>query len=126
MNAPAQKPAKTPTATIVRNDAMTPIYVEGVSQMMVGFPNSRLLLLSYVERSGDPQNPHEMHHVACELIMPTSAVIELAQNLINNLSANKELLKQARTEWSGKVATLFDALGSVPVAETATPKKPGD
>lgn len=86
------------------------IYVEGLSQLMVGFPNSRMQLHSLVERGVNGQAITERRHIACELIMPTTSMIEIAQLLINNLVANKELLETGKAEWVGKLEAITNSL----------------
>lgn len=96
------------------------IYVEGMSQMLVGFPNSRILLHSMAQR--DITNPAapEVRHIACELVMPTSAAIELAQNIISGLSASKPQMETVKLEWLSKLDALTNSLPSRPTGEAAT------
>lgn len=91
------------------------IYVEGVNQMMVGFPVSRLTFYHMAERG--PQSPVEIRHGACELVMPTSALIEMARLILSNLSANKNVIESAKSEWYGKVDQLMATL-NVPTEST--------
>ena len=99
-----------PQITFVRSALAPTIYVEGLSQMMVGFPNSRILLHNWVER--DPNNPSapEVRQVACELVMPTSTLIEIAQNILTSMAMNRPLLVTAQNEWLGKLNALNDSL----------------
>ena len=99
-------------------------YVEGVSQMMVGFPISRLMLYTLAEKNEIDPTKEEVRHIACELIMPTSALIEMAQNIISSLSRNKSLLENAKSEWSGKIDNLISTLsGTQPIPEDSHKNK---
>lgn len=103
--------------TIEMTNVMQPgtpsIYVEGLSQLMVGFPNSRMQLHSLVERGVNGQAITERRHIACELIMPTTSMIEIAQLLINNLVANKALLETGKAEWIGKLEAITNSLKTI-------------
>lgn len=107
-------------SSVIRPD-MPSIYVEGLSQLMIGFPNSRMHLHSFVEREVIDQTTTEKRHIACELIMPTSAMIEIAQLLINSLVANKAVLEASRAEWIGKLEAITNSLKPIdsPVMQPA-------
>lgn len=110
-------PQQTPVKMRIFRSGTTPtIYVEGVTQMVVGFPNSRLQLSSMVERTGNGPSQEDVHMLACELIMPTSAMIEIAQGILQNLAQNKAKVQEGGAEWMAKVQEVFDLL--------ATPAQP--
>lgn len=111
-------PNTPPRVRIVRPPNMPVIYVEGIGQMMVGFPNSRLMLSQLTHQNGHDGVQEDVHHVACELVVPTSALIEMAQGILGNLGDNKELLKNAGGDWVQKV---IDVLGTLPATQ-ATPQ----
>ena len=94
---------------MVRPPGLPTVYVEGLHQIMVGFPNSRLTLYSSSER--DLGNPaQETRHLACELVLPTSSLIEMAQIILKSLQDNKALLQTAKTEWIGKLDALTNSI----------------
>lgn len=93
---------------IIRSSAMPIIYVEGVTQMVVSFPNSRLRLSGLVERTDNGDG--EEHMLACELIMPTSSMLEIAQYILQNMAQNKAALQQGGAEWMAKVQEVFETL----------------
>ena len=124
MNMPAQtnsnQPSKpTQLENIVRTGYPS-VYVEGLTQMLVGFPNSRLLLHSLAERNTAVPDAPEVRQLACELIMPTSILIELAHNILNSLGSNKALLENAKHESMEKYEAL---LNSLPTIQTVVPVK---
>lgn len=101
-----------PKVRIVRPQGMPSLYVEGIAQMLVGFPNSRIFLSQFSQSNGEGESKEDVHHLACELIVPTGALIELAQGILNNLGTNKEALEVAGTEWMQKVIDVFQTLPS--------------
>lgn len=88
---------------MIRNPNVPTIYVEGLSQFMLGFPNSRLLLNSLSQKSTEGDRTEEVHHLACELVIPTAALAELTTTLVGILAGNKDTLKNAGAEWIEKV-----------------------
>jgi hypothetical protein len=86
------------------------IYVEGLSQLMVGFPNSRLFLHSIAQRDLNVPGGMETRQLACELVMSTSAMIEMAQTIIHALVQNQTQLEAAKLEWLGKLEMLTRTL----------------
>ncbi|GAA4349634.1 hypothetical protein GCM10023165_36610 [Variovorax defluvii] len=91
------------------------IYVEGMSQLMVGFPNSRMLWHSFVAQ--DPGG-EETRQIACELIIPTAAMVDTARMLITHLAANKAQLEATGAEWLKRTADLLASLEPIPGAST--------
>jgi len=85
------------------------LYVEGLHQIMVGFPNSRLTLYSSSER--DLASPlQENRHLACELVLPTSSLIEMAQIILKSLYENKAQLEAAKSEWIVKLDAVTNSI----------------
>lgn len=97
------------------------IYVEGLSQMMLGFPVSRVLLHSFAERDTSNGRAEERRTMAVELVMPTSSLIEMAQLILNTAAANKETLETSKGEWFGRLDAL---MGSVQAIDSPIFKTP--
>lgn len=89
------------------------IYVEGISQMGLGFPNSRLIFHSFASKSENGNGVDEVHNVAVELVIPTSSLVEMLKTLTTQLGANHEQIKFFGNEWLHKVNESLDSLGSV-------------
>lgn len=106
--------AATPKVRIVRSPGMPTIYVEGVAQMMVGFPNTRLTLSQLSQSNGEGEEQEDVHHLACELVVPTAALIEMANGILRNMGQSKGLLQSASTEWLDRVGTVFETLPGSP------------
>lgn len=104
-----------PKVRIVRTQATPTIYIEGISQMLVGFPNSRITLASLQQPAGNSEQQEEVHHVACELVVPTAALIEIAQGILHNLGNSKAELQALGAEWQQKV---HDVLENIPTNNT--------
>lgn len=105
---------------LLRSSTMPVIYAEGIAQMSVGFPNSRIFLSQMSQKSGDEDNKEETHHLACELVLPTIALIEIAQNILGDIAENKEILKSASVEWAQKINDIVSAL---PIREQVSDKE---
>ena len=81
--------------------------------MLLGYPNSRLLLHNLAHRNvADPDAP-EVRQLACELVMPTSALIEMAQTILTTLATNKATLEKVKQEAVGKYEVLVNGLPPV-------------
>lgn len=102
---------------IVPPAAHPSIYVEGLTHMMVGFPNSRIVLHSMAQRDANTPGAPEVRHLACELVMPTSSLLEIAQNILGALAAAKPQLASAQLEWIAKLDALNDSLNANPNIE---------
>jgi hypothetical protein len=89
-----------------RNPAVPLMYVEGISQMAIGFPNSRVVFNSFSQRSGEGAGAEEMHQLACELVVPTAALIEIARTILGQLAENRDLLRNLGSEWMERVNAL--------------------
>jgi hypothetical protein len=97
------------------------IYVEGISQMGLGFPNSRLIFHSFATKAENSNGIDEVHNVAVELVIPTSSLVEMLKMLTNQLSINQEQIKQFGNEWLHKVNDSLDSLGATETAKRTDP-----
>ena len=86
-------------------DAPT-IFVEGISQVAVGFPNSRIVFHSLAI----PATAHspEIRQVGCELIIPTSALFESLTSLLAHLSLNREGFIEETKAWAEKTTAILN------------------
>jgi hypothetical protein len=96
------------------------IYVEGISQMGLGFPNSRLMFHSFTSKTESDNGIDEVHNVAVELVMPTSALVEMLKTLTAQLGMNNEQIKLIGHEWLYKVNESLDSLS---VADQVLPNE---
>ena len=117
MNNQDSRPKK---ARIVKAFNMPTIYAEGLSQIMIGVPMSRLMLHSLVQRADDRETTEDVHQIACELVMPTPALIETAKAILTSLSESKAELQGVNMEWVQKANELLD---SIPSPSEATSQK---
>lgn len=98
------------TPISLAGNSVPSIYVEGVSQMLIGFPNSRILLHSLSQKDPANANAPEIRTMACELIIPTTAMLEMARGILSTMSVNKDALDTAMNEWIASVSKLTSAL----------------
>jgi len=98
------------------------IYVEGLSQMMLGFPNSRLLMHSSAVQNSTSSAVVETRQVTCELVMPTTAMIEMARAILDILSQNQKQFEVAKAEWLGRLEAISQSIPSTdaPVTPNVT------
>ena len=97
------------------------IYVEGISQMGLGFPNSRLIFHSFASKTENGNGIDEVHNVAVELVIPTSSLVEMLKTLTNQLSINQDQIKQFGNEWLHKVNDSLDSLDSAETVQRTDP-----
>jgi len=97
------------------------IYVEGISQMGLGFPNSRLIFHSFASKTENGNGIDEVHNVAVELVIPTSSLVEMLKTLTNQLSINQDQIKQFGNEWLHKVNDSLDSLDSAKTVQRTDP-----
>ena len=73
------------------------------AQMLLGYPNSLLLLHNLAHRNlAEPDAP-EVRKLACELVMCTSALIEMAQTIFSTLATIKATLEKNQARIDGEV-----------------------
>jgi len=97
------------------------LYVEGLTQLLVGFPNSRVVFHSMAHREMNDSGTQEVRQIACELVMPTSSLVEMATNVIASLAANKSQLEAAQRDWLAKLNSLNASLSVAPEPDVKTP-----
>lgn len=104
----------------VNNGNKPTIYVEGVSNMFIGFPNSKIVFFEGAERHSNGDITTDVRNVACTLVMPTSMLIELAQLSLTNVVNNKATLADLQRQWNGNLTHQFDNMGPLPPTATQT------
>lgn len=112
MNATPQTTAETtqePAHKFSTTQQVTPIYSEGVSQLIVGYPNSRFMLDS---RPGvvSPDGKEVTHYLAAEVIMPTSALADLALRVADSLVQSKDQIGSFGEEWLNNLLAAIEKL----------------
>ena len=95
--------------TLVRNSPVPITYVEGMSQMMLGFPNSRVMLHNMSTRESVAPDAPETHQLALELVMPTAALIELCQTVLRHVAEVGPQLKEGGVQWLDAVHRLVES-----------------
>lgn len=103
-------PPPPPTAVLVRSPSIPTIYAEGVSQLQLGMPNSRVLMFGKTETSPDQI---QKQYLACELVVPTPALVEMCINILNTISGNRARMDADRPGWLTAVDTVFDRMSAM-------------
>lgn len=106
--------------TLVHSDTTPTIYTEGVSQVMIGIPNSRILFHNRVQRQEADGKQEEIRHIALEVVMPTSAIVDMVSNLTAQLVQARDKYSEASSEWVKFTNTMLTTLES-PKSQTAQP-----
>ena len=86
------------------------MYVEGLSQMMLGFPNSRVMLYNMATRQSDQPNSPTVQNLACELVMPTAALIDMCKTILKHASEASPTIKAGGEQWLEQVNEMLDSL----------------
>jgi hypothetical protein len=86
-----------------------PVFCEGVTQIAVGYPVSRLVF------SSQPPQPSAdgkeiTHFVAAEVVLPTNGLAELAKQIIQSLIESKSQLGTIGDDWNKNLAELITQL----------------
>jgi hypothetical protein len=119
----AEPQGKQKAVRISRLSTAPTVYVEGVSQMVLGFPTSRVIFFSGVNQDTSVDPPTETHLQACELIIPTAALAEASLTILTHMIGTKSLLEKGRAEWSAKVQHVMDQLDLLQLPTSAGQKK---
>jgi hypothetical protein len=106
------------------NGQVPTIYVEGISQFALGFPNSRLLFHSLATKTNNPVIKEEVHHLAVELVTPTSSLIEMIKLLSTQISSNENQIKDFGDEWLKKINDSISDLSKKQSAQSSAENEP--
>ena len=104
---------------LVRPPAMAKFYCEGLSQLVIGYPVSRMLLHDFIDRDANKPNAPERRQLVAELVIPTAGLIELAKHVIASVGASKAQIKAILDLYGDQVSA---ALASIDA--TAAPVPP--
>ncbi len=101
--------------------AVPEVYVDGLSEIMLGAYVSRLTLhtTESLVQEGDSPVPVEQRRVKLRLVLPTPTLVEIAQLVLNNVTANAGMLSAALTQNIG----LYQELGVTPHQLSAPAQK---
>lgn len=86
--------------------------------MSIGFPNSRFTMYSLNEKDVPGNEGTEVRHISCELVMPTTSLLELAKKILEAVGQNKATILEKRAEWEKLSTDLFDSIPPVEAAKT--------
>ncbi|WP_170067361.1 hypothetical protein [Malikia spinosa] len=95
---------------VIPQDVPT-IYVEGIAQMLLGFPNSRVHFYDVMTTPPQEHHDHEKHRVRCELVMPTAALVEMCRSILGHIATASPNLQMTSTEWMQRVQEILDQAG---------------
>ena len=97
------------------------IYAEGIANMMIGFPVSRLVLHTFLEPLADGR---EHRRAVANLTMPTTALLELALNVLRACkSIEPQLMQIASSEAPAKLQEFLNMVPMELLADTEPAKQ---
>lgn len=109
-----QEQASTPSSQLAHrftNVRHQSVFCEGVTQLSIGYPVSRLVFSSHPpQRSKD--GAEFTHFVATEIVLPTIGLAELAKQIIESLAQGKDQLEAGGAEWNKELIELINQLQS--------------
>ena len=88
------------------------VYVEGISQLLLGFPNSRLMMFNLATRHPEQPDGPAVHNMACELVMPTPALLEMCKTILNHAAQVSPMLKDGGERWVQQMNDMLDGLST--------------
>ncbi len=104
---PAEKTTRL-APIFVKPADMPKIYCDGMSQLLMGYPVSRLTLHDLVERNPDDLNAPEIRHIVGELVMPTAGLIDMARHILAATGQTREVLLKIEGEYSERLHAAID------------------
>lgn len=105
---------KKPSEHIVLQGNPSSFYAEGLSQLMLGFPNSRVMLFNLATRDEERPDAPLVHNLACELVMPTPALLDMCRAILNHAAQASPMLKTGGQQWLAQVNEVLDSLNDPP------------
>jgi hypothetical protein len=111
---------------IIRSPAAPTVYADGLTQLHLGYPISRVVLHGLVERSEDPpgsKDVRELRHVACELVMPTIGLLDMAVNVLRAVRSGEAQLADFSSQSAARIQEMINSISVSPDSETG--KVPG-
>lgn len=108
MNAKINVSDKSEATMVFKRPADLPTqYVESISQMIMGFPNTRLIFNRFVEKVPGEK---DIHHQCLEMIIPTATLIENCMFILEQVMANKATLDTNRALWTDAIDRVLSRL----------------
>lgn len=104
-----------PNIRISPNRGFPSIYVEGATQIVLGFPNSRLIMHSFSEKDAEG---NETRHIACEIVIPSASLIEMIQNIINQFAINKDMINEKNSYFFDLYGKIINSMEKVDFVKT--------
>lgn len=98
----------------VRNSPVPCVYVEGLSQIMFGFPNSRVVLHNMATRESAAPDATETQNVALEIVIPTAGLLEMCKNVLQHAAEIGPQIKSSGEQWMEAVSRVIDSTQADP------------
>lgn len=102
--------AQAPAPSVLLQGNPASVYVEGLSQLLLGFPNSRLMMFNMATRNPEQPDSPTVQNLACELVMPTPALLEMCKTVLKHAAEVSPMLKEGGEQWLAQVNQVLDSL----------------
>ncbi len=112
--------------TLGHPEQLEELYVDGVSGLIPGWPNSKLLLHSVFPRKPGDTNAAENRRAVLVVTMPTAVMIEMSQKLLSTFVGAKDQLEAAANIHLTKALEMIGSVEQKPAVGGATKRKSKD
>lgn len=92
-------------------DEISQTYADGVAQMMIGFPMSKILFFGVSASASEQQMQEgvEVRKATFELTIPTIALLETAQNILTTIAGNNAAMLDGLNKYKAAVENQLTA-----------------
>lgn len=98
------------------NDGMPEIFVDGLSQMLLGYPISKLTFHSVVAPAHEG-NEIEQRLGVVRIAIPTPVLLEFCRNVLFNAQTSADALSDAGKQIEAQVRRMMDGINIPPLSK---------
>ena len=106
---------------LVINDQMPELFTDGVSQLLMGSPISKLTFHSVTNPAG-PGDVFEQRTGVLRLIIPTPVLLEMCRNILLGAQSSLDLFGDAGKQIDARVRTLMSGVNIMKLPAEENPK----
>ena len=90
-----EQASTTPRINLSIPEDLKVIYAEGVSNVSIGFPNSKIMFHTVLAPAESTADKVEQRRAVAQLLIPTHVLLDLSKNLINHGIASRPQIDKA-------------------------------
>ena len=95
---------------VVNRDAAPELVADGLNQMVVGYPHSRILLHTLIPVDPSAYGVREVRKVVATVTMPNLAMVDMALQILRAHLVNQTQIEDARTATGNQLKLLLKGL----------------